>query len=89
MVVFVPDHTTGSTPVFWADTKLPEQITVEDGTQLMAQTQAVAPSSWTVEAPTLKFDNEAKLYGHIADLIDAHAPQDRDFANGYRVAAGQ
>ena len=89
MVVFVPGHTAGATPVFWADTKLPEQITVEDGNKLLALNQTDSPLSWTVDERTLTFDNQANLYGHIADLIEAYAPQDQDFANGYRMAAEQ
>lgn len=89
MVVFVPGHTTGSTPVFWADSNLPEQITVADGNALLAMVRADDSPSWTVEKSTLKFGNEAKLYGHIAELIETHAPQDIDFAKGYRMAAEQ
>ena len=89
MVVFVPGHTTDSTPVFWADSKLPEQMTVTDGNELLAQVPSNGTSAWTAERTTLKFHNEANLYGHIAELIEKHAPQDIDFAHGFRMAAEQ
>lgn len=89
MVVFVPGHPKlDLTPVFWAQSGLPERTTVADGlafaSQYSADDQAVSPAQ-----PPLALRNERSLYGVIADLILRYAPSDTEFAQGYKLSADQ
>jgi len=93
MVVFVPGSPDwSSTPIFWAQGDLPERTTLKDGLQL-AKTIGADPFPAAemnrVTLPPIVVNNESDLYGHVAGLIDAHAPADGDFANGYRLGSSQ
>ena len=90
MVVFVPGHPDlESTPVFWAQPEgLPEQISVQQGTELSANAPPIVHRPERTSGP-IAVRNERMLYGHISDLIMRYAPADADFAHGYRVAADQ
>lgn len=93
MVVFVPGSPDWSTtPIFWAEGDLPERTTLSDGLELAKAVGAdpfpVAEMN-RVTLPAIAVNNESELYGHVAGLIEVHAPADRAFAHGYRLGAGQ
>lgn len=89
LVVFVPGRPNlDLTPIFWAQSGLPEQTTAADGAAFASQHSA-SPQAASAAQPPLALRDERRLYGVIADLILRYAPSDTDFARGYQRSAGQ
>ena len=93
LVAFVPQHVDlSATPVFWGPPDLPERVTPSKGQAALQETSAKPFSPNQVRdatVPQRHFDHEAALYVRIAELIEAHAPADLDFAHGYQLGGNQ
>ncbi len=88
IVAFVPDHIDLSiTPIFWGPSTLPELVTPKAATETLASTKTQAATPPEVQAaskPAVQLSDTAALYRHLADLIDTHAPSEKERARAYR-----
>jgi hypothetical protein len=90
VVAFVPseiDFT--ATPVFWGPPTLPERVRPAiEGNKALDRAQAkpfAADQLSGVQTTVNSLRNEKHIHVRAADLIDTFAPQDKDFASGYRA----
>jgi len=90
VIVYIPGHVDLSTaPIFWGPSTLPEAVRPAiEGEEAVHRAQA-KPFALSEVHPVLKpkrtFKNEKHIQVRAADLIEKYAPQDMDFAHGYRA----
>lgn len=90
VIAFVPseiDFT--ATPIFWGPPTLPERVrpTVE-GRKALETAQAkpfTADQLSGIQSTVHMLRDEKHIHVRAAELIDTFAPQDKDFASGYRA----
>ncbi len=90
IVAFVPENIDFSaTPIFWGPSTLPERVRPDlEGQDALKKAKAKpfpAAEVNKVQRPKKSLQSEKHIHVLAADLIDQYAPQDGDFARGYRV----
>ena len=90
IIAYVPGQVDLSkTPIFWGPSTLPERIRPDiDGRRALENAQAKPFKIAVVQQAHSKdqgLTNAKHLQVRAAELIDRYAPQDRDFARGYRA----
>jgi len=90
IIAFVPGHVDlSATPIFWGPPTLPERVDAAAGRAALKANKVPALKTEVIQTatqPAVHLTNTAGLYRHLADLIDAHAPGDHAWAEGYRRA---
>ena len=88
IVAFAPGHIDlSSTPIFWGPPTLPERVTAQLGAEALSETKAQPATATELKAATqtsAHFQGTSTLYRHLADLIDTHAPSEKERARAYR-----
>jgi len=88
IIAFVPGHIDLSkTPIYWGPPTLPERVDEKAGAAALRSTRVAPHSKATIDAlrkPAAQLNDTADLYRHLANLIDTHAPSERERAQGYR-----
>jgi len=90
IIAYVPGHVDLSVaPVFWGPSTLPEAVRPSIEGEAAVRNGQAKPFAVSEINPVLQpqrtFKNEKHIQVRAADLIEKYAPQDMDFARGYRT----